>query len=77
MPTVLFKPTGHDTLVNIKCSASGRCEFSYYECSYRSRKACADGSADFCLILEGGQIIAKWERLPNGEAKQTAGKEIL
>lgn len=77
MPRVLFKPTGHDTMVPIKCGASGRQDFGLYECHHRARKACTDGSAEFCLIIEGGQIIGKWERLPNGEVAQTAGDTIL
>lgn len=77
MPRTLFKPTGHETLVPIRCSLSGREEFSAYEAHFRARKACNDGSAEYCLVLDGGQIIGKWERLPNGEVKQTQGKEIL
>lgn len=77
MPQVLFKPTGHNTMVPIRCSASGRDEFSHYEASYRARKACQDGSAEFCLIIDQGQIICKWERTSTGEARQTEGKVYL
>lgn len=76
MPKVLWKPVDQDTILPIKCGASGRDEFSLYECHYRSRRACQQG-AEFCIILQDGQIIARWERLPNGEVQQTAGEVIL
>jgi len=78
MATVLFKPVNVDTLKHICCGASGRKEFNLRECHYRARKACLQGTAEYCLILQDGQLIARWERLPNGEVQQIEGeKEIL
>lgn len=77
MPRVLFKPVGIDKLIPIRCSASGREDFSHYESSYRAKKACQDGSAEFCLIIDQGQIVGKWERTATGEARQTEGKVYL
>lgn len=77
MPRVIFKPTNHNTMVPIRCTASGREDFSHYEASYRARKACQDGSAEYALILEDGQLIGRWERALNGSAVQTSGKNYL
>ena len=77
MPRTLFKPVGHDTLVPIRCTASGREEFSTYEAYYRAREACRRGTAEFCLVIDQGQILARFESLGNGEVRQTEGKEIL
>lgn len=77
MPKCLFKPLGVDKLIPIRCTASGREDFSHYEASYRAREACRKGTAEFVLILEDGQLVGRWERTPDGSARQTAGKEYL
>lgn len=75
---MLFKPPQVDTLIPIRCPASGNQDFSLYEAHYRARSAILNGSAEYTLVLDDGQIVAKFQRAPLGDGViQTLGPEIL
>lgn len=77
MPKVLWQPIGTTQLVPARCSASGRDEFSTHEAHYRARQTILNGTAEMALVMDQGQLIAKFERTSSGDARQTAGPEIL
>ena len=77
MPRVLWKVLGQDQILPVRCSASGREDFSTYESFYRARQTILNGSAEYALVIEDGQIVARFERTPTGDAVQVSGKDYL
>ena len=77
MPRVLWKVLGQDKILPIRCSASGREEFSHCEAHFRARNAILKGTAEYAIGLDGGTIIGRWEAVPGGGARQTEGKVYL
>jgi hypothetical protein len=73
MPSVLFKPFGRQDLLFIKCGASGKVIFGIRECHQRAKQAILNNSSEFCLIVEDGQLLARYDRNENGEAILTQG----
>lgn len=77
MARVIWKPVGHDKLLPYKCRLSGREDFNDYDAHYQARRICRDGTAEYTIILQDGQVVGRWERTASGEAVQTEGRKVL